>query len=1563
MIARLSQMGDTVVRRQARWMLWLLLCLGALGTWAPLALATDWPRPYVGPWSYAWATSGTPQFIYSSISSAESAGAANQDQGCGYTITDPGSFPTSPTPACAYGGSSEMDPLIKLHREWFNSLYYQINVPSSHETPIACHTPVYETVCGYRQREVKCPDGYAATDVSGDTVCIPNGSEPPQCPCSESPSNPIENALGIKLESQTDLVAGKGLVMTRYYASTPTWVTQTLGTNWRHSFEMSLSISPGPTSSVYSTVWAVRPNGQLIWFNVYPDGSVTHRPDVVLTLTKQVDGGGNTTAWTLVNESGDTETYSAVGVLNQLTLGKTDTLTFGYVDNRLDTVTDTNGRKLSFAYDSQGRVHAVTGPDGGAVIYGYDSGNNLTSATYPGSPSNPRTYLYEDSNFPHALTGILDENNNRYASWAYQSWYSNVFGRTIPRAITSVHGPLTSNVDKVTLSFGSSNNGVDTFATTLTTALGQTIHYTYGPVNSNAKFASMDARCVSCGFPWSAATYDSNGFVATKKEFQSFGTPGAVETDYTINANGLETQRIDSANYATTKRTTQTDWNTGFRVPTERRIYDASNVLVAKTSWTYNSRGQALTVTRTNPTTSATRTTSTAYCEAADVTAGTCPIVGLTKLLDGARTDVSDVTSYTYYQTDDSTCATAPTTCPHRKGDLWKITNALGQVTTFLKYDGAGRALAQTDINNVETDFTYSARGWLTQRAVRNTNNNTSVDDRITTYGYDNAGQVTSITQPDGSLIIYTYDGAHRLTDIEYLDSASPHAIDDKVHYVLDDAGNRIEEDTTDIASSTPKKKLFRDFNTLGQLATAYNADHALAHATTYTYDANGNPTQATDGLGTVTTTVFDPLNRVKTVIQDDGSSPHLAIPTAYTYDALDRATTVTDPQGLPTTYTYNGFGDLAQLDSPDTGTTTYSYDSGGNRTSQTDANTKTTNYSYDALNRPTGISYAGDSSLNVTYGYDSFQSDCPSQYTFDAGRLTRIEDGSGYMEFCFDRWGQLVRRVQFIAGAMFTTADNSFDKMGRTLQTTEPRGTVVYYTRDGIGRINGINYQLSGQSGQTTLVSGATFYPFGPVKSIAYGSGTGARTLNRTYDTDYRPVSIKDAATDGLDLNYTTDAAGDITRIQNTANTVANNYTYDPLYRLKGVTDAASTTVYGFTYDGTGNRTSKTYGGVTQNYTYPTTSHRLTNVGGTGGIGRTYDSAGNTLSIGTNAFSFVYSDANRLQTVKFNNVQSKVYTYDGRGERVRKTHTGYASETVKTIFDEAGHILGDFDNANNIIDEMIWMDDLPVGVVNGTSGTVNFIEPDYLGTPRNVISPSRSLSVWRWPIFNDPFGETSPNGDPDGDGTVYTLNLRFPGQEWDAESGLNYNYFRDYDSNIGRYLESDPIGLGGGIGTYSYVQDDPVGNIDPDGLQEIMPPLPEILPEIIRPIEGPRMGPGPTVGQPIDVAPIINPDDRPWRKKKRWKVYVRCNVTRYDYQLAGPSNPRIRTCATECPPPDTIGGWGYGNTFPEANANADHDANSNLGALGKRGCYPRHCQQVACYVNGRQVPCPKTGR
>ncbi|WP_417892847.1 RHS repeat-associated core domain-containing protein [Xanthomonas theicola] len=170
-------------------------------------------------------------------------------------------------------------------------------------------------------------------------------------------------------------------------------------------------------------------------------------------------------------------------------------------------------------------------------------------------------------------------------------------------------------------------------------------------------------------------------------------------------------------------------------------------------------------------------------------------------------------------------------------------------------------------------------------------------------------------------------------------------------------------------------------------------------------------------------------------------------------------------------------------------------------------------------------------------------------------------------------------------------------------------------------------------------------------------------------------------------------------------------------------------------------------------------------------------------------------------------------YRYNGRGEQVQRS----GAATTTTVYDEAGHWLGDYDGNGVPVQQAIWLDDLPVGVL--AKNSLRYVQPDHLGTPRAVIDPVRDVAIWRWDLKGEAFGNTSPDQDPDKDGTAFVFDMRFPGQRYDAASGLNYNYFRDYEPGTGRYAQSDPIGLEGGISSYIYALGSPVRYVDPLGL------------------------------------------------------------------------------------------------------------------------------------------------
>jgi RHS repeat-associated protein len=1209
-------------------------------------------------------------------------------------------------------------------------------------------------------------------------------------------SNPIDSATGNKRQHEID-ITGAGIFplrFERWYNShrVPDNNPRTLGVGWTHSYGAHLV--PLYAAGVLVAIDAYRSNGAIQRFNI-SGGTATSDPDVTEALSFVTTASGVLASAVYTDSDDNRETYNDAGRLISITRRDgfiqtlsyaTGTTTSPYVQK----VTDPQGRTLTFQYTVD-LLTSIVDAAGKTTNFAH-ANSDLTSVSYPNDTGgiDIRTYHYNEAgqtggvSQPHVLTGITDESSQRYASWSYD---------TQRRGILSTHGTAASTIDRVSLLFNA--NGTSS----ITDAYGKTRTYGFDVKHRVAHLGTLSDPCDHCSNVAQSMTYDANGFPDGTTDFR--GTVSNQDYD----SRGLQTKVVEASNDAAgNKRTIETDWHATFRTPAERRTFDSTGVLFAKTVWTHNARGQVLTETRTDAASSTSRATATTYCEAADVSAGTCPFVGLMKSIDGPRTDVTDVTSVAYYASDDASCASAPATCPHRKGDLWKSTNALAQVTEYLAYDSAGRPTSIKAVNGVVTDIEYHPRGWLIARKQRGANASVETDDLISRVGYWPTGLVRKVTDPDGTFTDYTYDAAHRLTDIT-------DSMGGNVHYSLNNAGDRTGETTKDAAQVVVRSltRLY-DNQLLGRLQSVTDA---YSHTTSYTYDGNGNTDTVTDALNRLAAdNDYDPLNRLAHTLQDVTG---IAANTSFRYDALDQLRKITDPKGLETNYTHNGLGDLKTLASPDTGTTTYTYDSGGNRQTQIDARGVTTTYAYDALNRLTSIAYS-DGTPGLTYHYDTDSSKtvCQLVSLFDSnpvGQLEKITDGSGSTQYCFDRFGRVAAKKQITNGVSFGSVIYGLTPSGSLSSLKYPSGLRVDYIRNANGRISGLTWG-SGSSTQVLLAS-ASYYPFGPAGTLEYGD---RRILKRTLNLNYQPGIVEDLGPGGLSLGYEFDAVGNLFKLRTSSQSdpPLRRYAHDVLGRLTEAHDGGTDALLqGYGYDDTGNRLSATVAGVTTNYGYPVGNHRLTSVGATA---RTYDNAGNTLSIGGTARGFVFDGGNRMTQFTQGGSTVVTYAYNGKGEQVRRTPAS-GTDTRYYVYDEAGHLLGIYDANRARVQEFIWMDDLPVGVVSG--GQVLYIEPDHLGTPRAVIDPTREVAVWTWPLTGEAFGNSAPNEDPDGDATAFVMDLRFPGQRYDAVSGLNYNYFRDYEAVTGRYAESDPIGIRGGVSTYAYAIDAPLTSKDPLGL------------------------------------------------------------------------------------------------------------------------------------------------
>ncbi len=277
-------------------------------------------------------------------------------------------------------------------------------------------------------------------------------------------------------------------------------------------------------------------------------------------------------------------------------------------------------------------------------------------------------------------------------------------------------------------------------------------------------------------------------------------------------------------------------------------------------------------------------------------------------------------------------------------------------------------------------------------------------------------------------------------------------------------------------------------------------------------------------------------------------------------------------------------------------------------------------------------------------------------------------------------------------------------------------------------------------------------------------------------------------------------------------------SFSYDNLGRLASHTRNSGSQSY--SYDANGSRTATINNANSYTHNIDMSSNRLLSTAGPAPAkSNQYDLAGNLTSDGTTAYT--YSDRGLLQTATKGGITT-FYTYNGLGQRVTKQGATSAS-IVQYLYDEQGHLIGEYNVNGDPIQETVYLGDLPIAVLKTSAGVTNiyYIFADHLNTPRVITRATDNQMVWRWDQA-DAFGAQAPNENPSGLGT-FTYNPRFPGQVYDAETGLHYNYHRYYDPKTGGYIQSDPIGLAGGINTYTYVGNNPVSLTDPKGL---VPPL-----------------------------------------------------------------------------------------------------------------------------------------
>ncbi|MDQ3288353.1 MAG: DUF6531 domain-containing protein, partial [Pseudomonadota bacterium] len=666
----------------------------------------------------------------------------------------------------------------------------------------------------WQQHDYRCPD-YQSHDwgaplarachrTSNDIIISRNGTIK-SCGMDCSVGNPVHPLTGVKSLTENDLI-WEGLDLGRIYSSSEDApVDGHLGPSWSSSWDYTLLEKALGHWVLFSNgaVEAFRPKGATTAYSTGEPGTLLER-QVGLVLIRFADGrvGRFQKSFNGTGSGGYLlESLEDPAVGRVLTFERCPQAQTNCTDPTLSSIKSDSGRSLDFAYTGSGserRLTSISSSGVDLIHYGYDAARRLKSAQRIGEAEPLRNYYYDQPEFicvdaqgaslspchvsrkANLLTSVKDQKGAIEAVYRYDN---------VGRAV-STEGAGGTN--RFSVSYQGSGSS------TVISPLGAVTNYSSKVSGFYNRLTGETTGALSTG-----ASYNSLGFLVRRTDERGsasdFYPDGFGRLQTQVSASGTPEQQIRSF-----------EW---------QNVYNRPSAIVSsgvRRTLQYNERGQTVEVATTDRLSDEVRLQTLTYCEQAAVDAGECPTLGRLMRVDGPRSDVEDVVTFQYYMQDSPECQPGSSACAYRKGDLKAKINALGHKVEVLAYDPLGRPLSVRDANGITTDTEYHPRGWLTARKVRGAVDGSESDDRITRIEYEPSGLVKKTTLPDGSYTSFTYDAAHRLIGVGDGEG-------NRIHYLLDNAGNKVKEDTIG-HSGTVMRTLSRIYNQLGQLQTLADA-------------------------------------------------------------------------------------------------------------------------------------------------------------------------------------------------------------------------------------------------------------------------------------------------------------------------------------------------------------------------------------------------------------------------------------------------------------------------------------------------------------------------------------------------------------------------------------------------------------------------------------------------------------------------------------------------------------------------------------------------------------------
>ncbi|MGY6517290.1 MAG: RHS repeat-associated core domain-containing protein [Lysobacteraceae bacterium] len=1188
--------------------------------------------------------------------------------------------------------------------------------------------------------------------------------------------NPVDVYSGAKRMKTVDLVPSDPLLtFSRQFneagATGPYGgAGQSLGMGWRHSFEWQLlSIDGGDQFAV------LKPDGNLVYFEKRADGHWSPVGSVEVSMVSAGWRQGIGPIWTYT-ASGEPRrfVFDESGRLARVELaGSTDFVELAYgSDGLLDSVTSSSGRTSHFVHED-GRLRTLIGHDDTRIAFRYTPSGELqrvTALNSEGEVQSEKAYGYTEEPGRQRMIWFDDgaSGDRTYIEHDSQGRVTRSF-RTIDDG---------SEVEVWRYAYHS--NGTRE----VTTPSGASESYRFEERNGAQRLTFSDSDTLCAMDRRTLVEYGADGLIARRQR------PEGLVDEVVRDDLGRVGSRIwyEQSAPSTILKEERFTYHADLAVPPSIEVRDPAGRILHRVV-AVDASGH---IVATGDTGEAGESRLTTYLRCSDEEAhsnpSACPRQGEIKMILGPHAGLPEL-SYQYRTyTDESGCE-ADGPC-HRAGDLEHIRLGDRRWMTVSRFDRAGWPAEVVDQNGTVFLMTFDELGRLVSLRYRD---DAGDEHLIRGVVYRPDGQVDSLFNGAGLMVEFVYDRARRLI-------AQRGPSGESFELRLDAAGLPLAIEKRQ-AGGTLDFLLENEFDRLGRLSRQSLPYGPLAQ---FGYDVADRVNEVDLSNGRLDTISYDGLGFARSQVFDaDG----LSVTVESEHDAFGQLSRVTDPKGLETVYRRSDLGHVRELVSPDTGRTVFERSVSGRLEVEEDARGRRQEFEYDALGRL--VRRQGSGEHASLFFYDEPDSETGCGRSSPLGRMTRHVEGVFEARWCYDRLGR-VSRQSTRTGHVEAFVDFEYDVAGRLSQVRYPSGNVVRYGRDATGRIVSVSHAAAMDQGWAHVIEAVDYLPFGPATRLVYGNG---EAQERAFDLGYRPLGVSEASGS---FEFDLDKVGNVASIREASSGQERHYRYDSLGRLVRVADEGGALLTEYTYDATGNRLSRLHHGQAEDYVYASDSHRLVSVGG---VQRQYDASGNIANI-DRGLMFNHDARSRLEAVVSIRPRLSVHnTYNGFGQRVRKSGTD--GERL-FVYNLQGQLLGEYDAAGRPIQEYIWMDHLPVGVMmhsgGAYSGQLMAIYPDHLGTPRAVANQSGQV-LWRWSLLGEPFGDHLPDEDVNGDGVRLTFNLRFPGQYFDQATGISYNYFRHYDATVGRYLQSDPIGLAGGISTFAYVAGSPLAYVDQYGL------------------------------------------------------------------------------------------------------------------------------------------------